>query len=555
MSSFLIGLAQINPVVGAFQHNIELIINAARKAAEKGVNILVLPELALTGYQPEDLMYRNKFINDHDAALVLLMKQLAEFKDLYVLVGHLDKQKDALYNAASVVVNGNKICTYYKDTLPNYGVFDEHRYFTSGDEACVFELNGHKFGVVICEDVWLAEAPANAKKAGAQTLLVLNASPYTMHKDEQRIEIVRQNVSSHEMNIFYCNNLGGQDELVFDGNSFALDKTGKSAGELNAFVDALGIYSLENDSIELKDIVELAPNSFSVMDVPLQKNLSEGIESEVWRALVMATRDYCQKNGFKKVALGLSGGIDSAVVLAIAVDALGADNVHAVMMPSRYTADISVNDAAEMAKILEVKYDEIAIAPMFDAFLSNLAPVFNNLPIDTTEENIQARIRGVLLMAFSNKFGYLILNTGNKSELATGYSTLYGDMVGGFAVIKDIPKTLVFSLAKWRNTLGRVIPERIITRPPSAELRDNQTDQDSLPEYAVLDDILERMMELNQSSDEIIEAGFNPEEVEKVARLLRINEYKRRQGAPGPKITRRAFGRDWRAPITNGYRY
>jgi NAD+ synthase (glutamine-hydrolysing) len=275
----------------------------------------------------------------------------------------------------------------------------------------------------------------------------------------------------------------------------------------------------------------------------------------VWRALVLATKDYCQKNGFKSVVLGLSGGIDSAVVLAVAVDALGADNVRAVMMPSRYTADISVNDAAEMAKLVGVRYDEIAIAPMFNSFLTALAPAFEQREADTTEENIQARIRGVLLMSFSNKFGSLVLTTGNKSELATGYCTLYGDMVGGFAVIKDIPKTLVYRLANWRNSIKRVIPERIITRPPSAELRDNQTDQDSLPEYDVLDAILERMMELNQSSQEIIAAGYPEADVEKIARLLRINEYKRRQGTPGPKITRRAFGRDWRAPITNGYRY
>lgn len=554
-SSITIGLAQINPTVGALAHNVDLIVHAAEQAYQRGVEILVYPELVLTGYQPEDLMYRPHFLQQHDEALQSLLERLSGLQDLHILVGHLHQKNGKLYNAASLIVNGKIQQTYHKQALPNYGVFDEHRYFSAGTEPSLFTYKDHVFAIAICEDVWLTEVATQAKQHGAQSLLVLNASPYTMQKDEQRIEVLRANISTLHMNAFYCNIVGGQDDLVFDGNSFVLDSLGRVVNELTPFVSTLGIYTMAYSAIDATDAVMLGEQQPAKMALPLIKDNTESIESEVWRALVLATGDYCRKNGFKSVALGLSGGIDSAVVLAIAVDALGKENVRAVMMPSRYTADISVNDAAEMAQLVNVKYDEIAIAPMFGAFLDSLSPAFKDLPVDTTEENIQARIRGVLLMAFSNKFGALILTTGNKSELATGYCTLYGDMVGGFAVIKDIPKTFVYRLANWRNSLGRVIPERIITRPPSAELRDNQTDQDSLPEYDVLDAILERMMELNQSSEEIIAAGFEREAVEKIARLLRINEYKRRQGAPGPKITRRAFGRDWRAPITNGYRY
>lgn len=554
-STISIGLAQINPTVGAFERNISLIVQAAQQAQQQGVEILVFPELVLTGYQPEDLMYRPHFIEMHNQALVSLQQQLSVFTDMHILVGHLHQENGKLYNAASLFVNG-KICqTYHKQALPNYGVFDEHRYFSPGSEAALFTYKNHRFAIAICEDVWLTEVATQAKQYGAQSLLVLNASPYTMQKDEQRVEVLRTNVSTHQMHTFYCNLVGGQDELVFDGSSFVLDKQGKQINELSAFVSCLAVYQLTSEGVHAGTVVSLQENQVAQMQQPLLKNPQESIESEVWRALVLGTKDYCQKNGFQSVVLGLSGGIDSAVVLAVAVDALGANNVRAVMMPSRYTADISVNDAAEMAKLVGVRYDEIAIAPMFNSFLTALTPAFEQREADTTEENIQARIRGVLLMSFSNKFGSLVLTTGNKSELATGYCTLYGDMVGGFAVIKDIPKTLVYRLANWRNSIKRVIPERIITRPPSAELRDNQTDQDSLPEYDVLDAILERMMELNQSSQEIIAAGYPEADVEKIARLLRINEYKRRQGAPGPKITRRAFGRDWRAPITNGYRY
>lgn len=554
-SSIIVGLAQINPTVGAFAQNVELIVKAAEQAYQQGVEILIFPELALTGYQPEDLMYRPHFLQQHDQALQVLQSRLAPLQGLHVLVGHLHQENGRLYNAASLILNGNIQQTYHKQALPNYGVFDEHRYFIAGDSPSLFSYKDHIFAIAICEDVWLTEVAKQAKQHGAQSLLVLNASPYAMQKDEQRIEVLRANVSTLQMNTFYCNMVGGQDELVFDGNSFVLDAQGRLINELTPFVSSVSTYRMACFDIEANTVFALENNQVAQMQYSCIKDNTESIESEVWRALVLATHDYVRKNGFTSVVLGLSGGIDSAVVLAIATDALGKENVRAVMMPSRYTADISVNDAAEMAQLVNVKYDEIAIAPMFNAFLDSLAPSFAGREADTTEENIQARIRGILLMSFSNKFGSLVLTTGNKSELATGYCTLYGDMVGGFAVIKDIPKTLVYRLANWRNRQGRVIPERIITRPPSAELRDNQTDQDSLPEYEILDAILERMMELNQSTEEIIKAGFDTQVVEKVARLLRINEYKRRQGAVGPKITRRAFGRDWRVPMTNGYRY
>ena len=550
-----IGLAQINPVLGFFQHNVNLIVRAAQQAHQEGVHILLLPELALIGYQAEDLFLRPQFIREQELALNVLIEQLKEFTDLHVIVGHVKAKQEQLFNAASVIVNGKILNTYYKQELPNYGVFDEKRYFSIGQEPCVFEVKGHRFGLAICEDIWLPHVAAQASQAGAQSMLVLNASPYTMDKDDLRADVLRKHVSAQGLNTFYCNLVGGQDDLVFDGNSFVLNAKGKLILELNTFVSALGIVRLSEQGLEKIDALSLADNQVAAMGRSMQKESSECIESEVWRALVIATADYCRKNHFNSVALGLSGGIDSALVVASGVDALGPDKIHAVMMPSQYTANISVNDAADMAKRLNVRYDELAIAAGYESIMQTLAPLFTDLAADTTEENIQARIRGVLLMAISNKFGSLVLTTGNKSELAMGYCTLYGDMVGGFAMLKDIPKTLVYRLSRWRNSVSPVIPERIITRAPSAELRENQTDQDSLPEYDVLDAILERMMELNQSSQEIIEAGFPKDDVEKVSRLLRISEYKRRQGALGPKITRRAFARDWRVPVTNAYRF
>lgn len=550
--SVSIGFAQINQKVGDLAGNASRIIEAAKLAHEDGLDVLVLPELALTGYAPEDLLLRCQFLVDQQIALASLQQALAQFSGLHVVFGHVLNNEKGTFNAASVFLDGASLGTYFKHELPNYSVFDEKRYFTSGRKPLVLEVRGQMLGIVICEDVWFSAAAAEAAAAGAKVLLVLNASPYVTHKHDTRCSVVRRNVTEKGMAAVYCNLVGGQDELLFDGHSFVLDYKGEVVSELDSFVQGMGRVVVAPDG-------QIAPRDPLAMTDGNRQSLTptrhECLEAEVWRGLVMGTRDYIHKNFFKSAVLGLSGGIDSAVVLALAVDAIGAQNLHAVMMPSRFTADISVNDSRDMVKRLGVRYDEIAISPVFSAYLDGLAPAFGDLPADTTEENLQARIRGTLLMAMSNKFGSLVLTTGNKSELATGYCTLYGDMVGGYAPLKDVPKTLVYRLARWRNQQSEVIPERIITRPPSAELREDQTDQDSLPDYEVLDAILEHLMEHNDSVQAIVDAGYEREDVEKVAKLLRINEYKRRQGAPGPKITTRAFGRDWRFPITNGYRF
>ena len=550
--SVSIGFAQINQKVGDLAGNASRIVEAARQAHENGLDVLVLPELALTGYAPEDLLLRCQFLVDQQSALESLQQALAQFAGLHVVFGHVASNDRGTFNAASVFRDGVSLGTYFKHELPNYSVFDEKRYFAAGRKPLVLEVRGQKLGIVICEDVWFSTAASDAATAGASVLLVLNASPYVTDKHQIRCGVVRRNVTEKGMAAVYCNLVGGQDELLFDGHSFVLDRKGEMVCELDSFAEAMGRVVVTPDGqVRPGDSLVIAEGGGQSL-APVKDAC---LEAEVWRGLVMGTRDYIRKNFFKSAVLGLSGGIDSAVVLALAVDAIGAQNLHAVMMPSRFTADISVNDSRNMVKRLGVRYEEIAISPIFAAYLDGLAPAFGDLPVDTTEENLQARIRGTLLMAMSNKFGSLVLTTGNKSELATGYCTLYGDMVGGYAPLKDVPKTLVYRLARWRNTQSEVIPERIITRPPSAELREDQTDQDSLPDYEVLDAILAHLMEHNDSVQAIVDAGYAREDVEKVARLLRINEYKRRQGAPGPKITTRAFGRDWRFPITNGYRF
>ena len=447
------------------------------------------------------------------------------------------------FNAASVLAGGQVLQTYCKRELPNYQVFDERRYFVSGRDAgegaVVFEAGGLRFGLTICEDAWFDEPARAAKAAGAQVICVLNASPFHLGKIAEREARMAQRVADVGLPLLYAHLVGGQDEVVFDGASFALDGQGRVAARAPIFEEALTLVDVDADGSVRGEVVAL----------PV-------LEAQAWAALVTGVRDYIDKNGFPGVLLGLSGGIDSALVLAIAVDALGADRVRTVMMPSPYTADISWIDARDMAARLNVRYDEKSIVPMFDAFNASLADEFNGLPLDATEENIQARIRGTLLMALSNKFGAIVLTTGNKSEMATGYCTLYGDMAGGFAVIKDVAKTLVFRLARWRNEQGPtpVIPERIITRPPSAELRPDQTDQDSLPPYEVLDGIMRRFMEEDESGAEIVAAGYAEADVERVTRLIKINEYKRRQAPVGIRITHRAFGRDWRYPITSKFR-
>ncbi len=563
--SVIVALAQINVTVGDLEGNAKKIVEFGRRAHAAGAQLLLTPELSLCGYPPEDLLLRPAFMQACDAALQRIATDLADCKGFTVVVGHPFQQSGqrdlrsksrsvpARFNAASVLQGGQVLLTYCKRELPNYQVFDERRYFVSGrdagEAAGVFEVGGLRFGLNICEDAWFDEPARAAKAAGAQVLCVLNASPFHVGKAEEREQRMAERARDVGMPLLYAHLVGGQDEVVFDGASFALSANGELAARAPFFEEALTLLELDAAG-EVKGQVLPLPS----------------LEAQVWGALVTGVRDYVGKNGFPGVLLGLSGGIDSALVLAIAVDALGADKVRTVMMPSPYTADISWIDARDMAERLGVRYDEKSISPMFDAFNASLADEFKGLALDATEENIQARIRGTLLMALSNKFGSIVLTTGNKSEMATGYCTLYGDMAGGFAVIKDVAKTLVFQLARWRNeqatmrldgsvlTTAPIIPERIITRPPSAELRPDQKDQDSLPPYEVLDAILSRYMEEDQSLAEIVAAGFDAADVERVTRLIKINEYKRRQAPIGIRITHRAFGRDWRYPITSKFR-
>ena len=557
-----VALAQINATVGDLAGNARLIASAARQAHEQGAAVLLAPELSLTGYPPEDLLLRPAFMAACADELTSLALALADLQGLHVVVGHPHQFGDQgdvrsksmavqlRFNAASVLSGGRIVGTYCKRDLPNYQVFDERRYFASGRDAgqgpLVFVAGGLRFGVLICEDAWFAEPARLACEAGAQVLCVLNASPFHLDKSGEREARMAERARAADRPLLYAHLVGGQDEVVFDGASFAVDARGQVCARAPAFEPSLLMVELAAD----------AQPRGSIADVPCA-------EAQAWAALVTGVRDYLGKNGFPGAIIGLSGGIDSALVLALAVDALGADKVRAVMMPSRYTADISWIDARDMAERLGVRYDEIAIAPMFDAFQASLAEQFAGRTEDATEENLQARIRGTLLMALSNKTGDIVLTTGNKSEMATGYCTLYGDMAGGFAVIKDVAKTLVYRLAEWKNrqpvrradgTLGPVIPERIITRPPSAELRPDQTDQDSLPPYEVLDAILARYMEDDQGTDDIVAAGYARADVERVTRLIKLNEYKRRQSPVGIRITHRAFGRDWRYPITSKFR-
>ena len=538
MSSQKIALAQINPLLGDLRGNAKLIAQSASEAFSQGAKLVLTPELSLTGYPPEDLLLRPAFIEAAERELLLLTQELAQFPDLTVIVGHPQKTPLGLQNYASVLRNGKIIAGYAKQELPNHEVFDEVRYFVPGNEPCVFECDGIEFGLILCEDAWHLKAARQSHDAGAQVLLVLNASPYHLKKESLRIEVLRELIAITKIPLIYVNAVGGQDELVFDGGSFALNAQGEVVMSMPQFGAALGF-------VQANALGELTKGSIVT---------PSSIEAQAYQALVLGVRDYVQKNRFPGVIIGFSGGVDSALVLAIAVDALGADKVRAVMMASRYTADISWIDAQELAKNLQVQYDEIPISEPVDALEKALAEQFKGLKVDATEENIQARVRGTLLMALSNKTGRLVLTTGNKSEMAVGYCTLYGDMAGGFAVIKDIAKTLVYRLCAYRNSIAPVIPERILTRAPSAELRPDQTDQDSLPSYEVLDGIVERYMEQNQSIEQMIAAGFDPESVEKVTRLIKLNEYKRRQAPPGVRITTRAFGRDWRYPITSQFR-
>lgn len=533
-----IAIAQINLLVGDINGNTRRIIAAATRARD-GLNAhaVVFPELTLTGYPPEDLLYKPHFIEEVESALVDIAQQSL---GITLVVGFPALNEGQLYNSAAILRDGNLHKIYHKQELPNYGVFDEKRYFSAGTEACVFELEGVSVGVTICEDVWLPGAVEQSAKAGAKLILNLNASPYHANKTPERENVVRGRVAATGIPLVYANLVGGQDELVFDGASFVMDAQGEIVVRAPELEEALLLAEFEYHG---ESLVALP----GVMIEPEEEVAS------VYKALVLGIRDYVTKNGFHGALLGLSGGIDSALTLALAVDALGADKVEAVMMPSRYTADMSVEDARLEAEALGVAHYVIPIEPAFQAFTGLLADTFQGLPRDTTEENIQARCRGVLLMAISNKKRKILLTTGNKSEMSVGYATLYGDMAGGFAPIKDVPKLLVYKLSEYRNSLAPVIPERVIERPPSAELAPDQKDEDSLPPYHILDPILERYVELDQSVEEIIAAGFAKESVLKVARLVDLNEYKRRQAPPGIKISRRAFGRDRRYPITCGF--
>jgi len=561
--TFKLCLAQLNFVVGDLAGNARRVVEAATAAHAQGADLLVTPELALCGYAAEDLFLRPGFLDACDDALEQVALGTAGLTGLTVVVGHPARSLDAgavrtrsvsvsrLYNAATVLRHGEKLHTYAKQQLPNYQVFDERRYFTPGQFPCVFEVPNAegevlRCGLLICEDAWF-DAPAEAaRQDGAQVLVVVNASPFHTGKGREREEAMRQRVAATGLPLVYAHLVGGQDEIVFEGRSFALNADGSVALRAESFKENMAFAH-----------VSIAQSALFIEGNVAPENSTE---ADLWHALVLGVRDYVGKNGFPGALLGLSGGIDSALVLAIAVDALGKDRVRAVMMPSPYTADISWIDARDMAARLSVRYDEIDIRPHFEAFKASLAFDFAHLPEDTTEENLQARIRGTLLMALSNKHGSIVLTTGNKSEMATGYCTLYGDMAGGFAVIKDVVKTMVFKLAWWRNahdpydTGASPIPERIITRPPSAELRPDQKDQDSLPEYEVLDAIIQRYMENDEHPAAIVAAGYAQADVDKVTRLLRINEYKRRQAPVGIRVTHRSFGKDWRYPITSKYR-
>ncbi|MEO3987583.1 NAD+ synthase [Plesiomonas shigelloides] len=536
--SLTVALAQLNMLVGDIEGNAQKIITTTREQADAGADLVVFPELALTGYPPEDLLLRPDLMVRVNAQLDLIAQVS---RKTAVLVGHPWPEDGKLYNALSVYAEGRLLTRYYKQKLPNYGVFDELRYFSAGDKNALLELNGVRLGLLICEDLWF-DAPVDAlHAAGAEVIVSINASPYDQEKPQVRQRLLEGHCRRTGLPLLYLNQIGGQDELVFDGCSKVFNAQGEMTHRLAAFAEQVELVSLHKQ----QDVLTITPMA--------QPAVAQGLLAQTYQALVLAVRDYVTKNGFQGAVLGLSGGIDSALTLAIAVDALGADKVQAVMMPFRYTADISVADAKEEADLLGIEFDIVSIEPMFDAFMQQLAPMFAGTERDTTEENLQARCRGVMLMALSNKRRRLVLTTGNKSEMAVGYATLYGDMAGGFDVLKDVPKTLVFQLSEYRNTLSYVIPQRVIDRPPSAELAPDQVDQDSLPPYDILDAILHAYVEQDKSVADLVAMGFEEDVVRKVIRLVDINEYKRRQAAVGPRITARNFGKDRRYPITSGF--
>ena len=535
-------IAQLNLLVGDLKGNAAKILAAAESAAAVNADLLVTPELSICSYQPEDLLLRPAFIAACKAEVEALAAKLPPKLAAIVGMPWRDLETDGgLYNAAAVLRGGKIEAIYRKMDLPNYSVFDDKRYFEHGNSATVFEAGGVRIGVLICEDVWMSRAAALAREAGAQVLAVINGSPFDSEHLAAREAACRERAKEQGLPMIFCNLVGGQDEIVYDGQSFVMNGQGEVTQRLPGFVEATAVVEFDDG------VGKSAPK-------PVRYNTPQCNAADVYAALVLAVKDYINKNRFPGIVLGLSGGIDSAVVLAIAVDALGRDRVRCVMLPSKFNASISLEDARWMAGIQGIRYDEIPIEPVYEAFEAALADQFKGYPEDASEENLQSRIRGTLLMGISNKTGNLVLTTGNKSEMTTGYATLYGDMAGGFGVLKDCDKELVYELANYRNTLGRVIPERVITRAPSAELRNDQTDQDSLPEYPILDEIMSLYMEHNLSAADIKAKGLPAADVDKVVRLLRINEYKRRQAPVGPRVTPRAYGRDWRYPITSGWR-
>lgn len=533
-------LAQLDLVVGDVAGNTDRILEySARAHDELQADLVVFPELSICGYPPEDLLFHSGLRKRIDAALDTIRDSV---RDIAVLVGFPDYQGDDIFNACAVFKDGEVLARYHKHILPNYRVFDEERYFTAGRSPAVFSLNGIRIGINICEDVWRSGPAVESRAAGAELLIVINGSPYEIGSQSSREKVLRQRVIETGIPAMYLNMVGGQDELVFDGGSFVLDAGGAVKFRAEPFSEGLHRLQFQADSSGVKPLAsEIAP----ILST----------EQSVYDALVCGTRDYVNKHEFPGVVLGLSGGIDSALILALACDALGADRVRAVMMPFRYTSNMSQEDAAKQAELLQVRYDVIPIEPMVEATLAQLEKVFAGTEADVTEENIQARCRGLLLMAISNKTGSMLLTTGNKSEMAVGYATLYGDMAGGFAPIKDCSKSLVYRLAHYRNSLSEAIPERVITRAPSAELRPNQKDSDSLPDYDILDPILEAFIEEDLSVNEIVARGFEREVVIRVLEMVKRNEYKRRQAPPGIRISKRAFGRDWRYPITSRYTF
>lgn len=537
-----IAIAQINPMVGDFQGNAQKITDYIRRAEGFAVDIISFPELALTGYPPEDLLLKPKFVQDNLRKLKEIVKSV---KNTISIVGFVDQKGGNLYNAAAVIYKYKIYGIYHKMLLPNYGVFDEKRYFTPGNKAGVFKINNFVFGVNICEDIWHKEGPLKEQvKQGARIILNINASPYHAGKIKERGRIVCAQAKSNRVFISYANLVGGQDELVFDGQSMVVNNKGTILSRAEAFKEDLLILDIDIASVATKNHVHLPKKQVKSLD----------LVSEVYQALVLGLQDYVDKNGFKKVVIGLSGGIDSALVAVLAVDALGKDNVIGVFMPSRYSSKESEVDAYELANNLGIKIMNISIEQIYKIYLLTLEPHFLGSEKNVAEENIQARIRGNILMALSNKFGWLVLTTGNKSEMSMGYATLYGDMAGGLAVIKDVPKVLVYKIARYRNSSSFVIPERVLIKAPTAELKPNQKDSDTLPEYEKLDPILKAYVEDDFDLKSIVALGFDKETVSKVIQIVDKSEYKRRQSPPGIKITPKAFGRDRRMPITNRHK-